>query len=260
MLIPLPPSLADKASLGNDGNWVTYSIQVGNPPKSFNVLPSTVLPDTWTINTGVCSSLTGNALTNCQANRGFLFSPSMSSTWEYLFDNSSLAFSLGIEGGYGWNPRDGGSFGHDTLILTSEKGSIPVSGSVIGSMNTNATATGFLGLASKQVTLTNPYTNETSITNSTLQILRDTGVIPSMSFSYSAGAIYSKSSALICYTKKTDFLKRQNNWIVDTGRIRFCQLRSEHCPIYICSRCQQCSECWLTLHFCHCGWQNHSTF
>ena len=191
---------ADKASLGNDGNWVTYSIQIGNPPKSFNVLPSTVLSDTWTINSDVCSSLTGNPLTNCQANRGFLFNPSMSSTWEYLFDNSSLAFSLGIEAGYGWSTRDGGSFGHDTLILTSEKGTVPVSGSVIGSMNTNATNTGLLGLASKQVTLTDQYTNETSVTNSLLQILRDAGTIPSMSYSYSAGAFYSKSSILIfCY-------------------------------------------------------------
>ena len=81
-------------------------------------------------------------------------------------------------------------FGTDNIFLSSSKGPVPIFNTVVGSMNTNETSLGLLGLHAKpnifSVDGSNVYHN------STLQTLKDSKIIPSLSYSYNAGAYYSK--------------------------------------------------------------------
>lgn len=117
---------------------------------------------------------------NCSQLRGNLFTISDSTTWQ-----DQKGWTLGAEANAGWDQYDAGEFGYDALSLATPKGAASVKQLAIAAINTTDTYTGVLGLAARNVTLTEQ-------TPSLLATLRNASQIPSLSYSYTAGANYSK--------------------------------------------------------------------
>ena len=190
------------------------------------MLPSTLIPTTWAISTTACSI---SDPPNCSQLRGNLFSFSQSTSWK-----DQKTWSLSVENAFGWNPKDSGDFGFDDLTLASPAGAVGVHGSVIASLtNVTDSYTGLLGLAARNVTLSEN-------TPSLLAIMRNANQIPSLSYSYTAGAEYSKLEPLR-FRILVD-RSRQDSRSSHTGRLRCIQLQPEWCVLRVWPNGRQLSH------------------
>ncbi|MCJ1378580.1 hypothetical protein MMC17_001679 [Xylographa soralifera] len=156
--------------IGNDGSWSTVAIRVGNPPQWLNVFPSTASQETWVIGQDGCGE-SGPSV--CSADRGGLFSVNASSSWQNV-GGYELGLDIQLFG------MGSGYYGYDTIAL-SENVSMP--SQVISVVNETQYWLGFLGLGTKASNFTNvdKPTFLSSLANQT---------IPSLSYSYTAGASY----------------------------------------------------------------------
>jgi hypothetical protein len=136
-----------------------------------------VLPDTWVIDSLTCDN--NHIIQDCSILRGNTFNPGSSASWVPV-NGTSSTYSLGAEAIHGWDQSDYGEFGVDVLSVNTPKGIVPVKNTIIGSMNTNDTAIGFLGLNPKNLTFGNA-------TPSLISTMYESGIIPSLSYSYHAG-------------------------------------------------------------------------
>ncbi|MCJ1390706.1 hypothetical protein MMC18_003567 [Xylographa bjoerkii] len=156
--------------VGNDGSWSPVTIRIGNPPQWLNVLPSTASQETWVIGQDGCGE---SGISICSADRGGLFSVNGSSSWQSVggYDLGLDTQIFGLGSGY---------YGYDTIAL-SENVSMP--GQVISVVNETEYWLGLLGLGTKASNFTNQNkpTFLSSLANQT---------IPSLSYSYTAGAPY----------------------------------------------------------------------
>lgn len=176
---------------GDDGKWSTFAIEVGTPPQSFRILPSTTVAETWVPYPPGCEgSLAG--ISDCGSLRGvddFNGQPSLglqtnaSSTWD-LIGIYELAAEKNLWG-YAGNP---GYYGYDTVSLEQYKSpeSATLKSQTVAGMSTWNSWLGVLGLGTARAYFdTEQKTNLALIEN-----LANKNLTPGMSFGYAAGASY----------------------------------------------------------------------
>lgn len=127
---------------------------------------------------------------NCESLRGAvdnnaLFNPNRSTSWE-----DAGTWSLAAELNLGYDPSNGGNYGYDTLGVSTSRGGLVLEHQVVSGILTDQFYMGTLGLAER----TPAFNNQTQ--TSFITSLREKKRIPSLSFGYTAGAVYSKSHAL----------------------------------------------------------------
>lgn len=157
---------------GLDGIWSPVSVRVGSPPQWVDVFVSTACQETWVVGPGGCD---GTA--QCATERGGLFYPNESKTWE---DQGSYALGLDTQLGFDGN----GVYGFDDIAFNDQ---ISVPSQMIGVINTTDDWLGFFGLGVEP-------TNFTSADKPTFldSIVENQSLVPSHSYGYTAGAHYSK--------------------------------------------------------------------
>ena len=153
---------------------ISITIRVGDPPQWLNVLPSTASQETWVIGQEGCGD-SGPSI--CSTDRGGLFSVNSSTSWENVggYDLGLDTQLFGLGSGY---------YGYDTIALSEN---VSMSSQVISVVNETQYWLGYLGLGTKA-------SNFTSIDKPTFLSSMANQTIPSLSYSYTAGAPYRKCS------------------------------------------------------------------
>ena len=125
----------------------------------------------------------------CPQSRGDLFDTSQSNTWSVLGN-----YSLGIELNLGYN--DPATYGLDTVALglSNATGGPSLQGQVVAGVETYDYYTGLFGLGNQPVNFTGS-TDLKNLTDTTphpsfLTTMKSQKLIPSLSWAYTAGAIY----------------------------------------------------------------------
>ncbi|KAI1815446.1 acid protease [Poronia punctata] len=171
---------------GNDGPWSTFDLRVGSDEQDVRVTVSTASPQTFVVlSDGGCSDSTFEKVPdNCAVSRGKLFNPEDSSSWTKVGKYGINADGVGLEANLGYYQE--AEFGLETLGL-GLTGPRLKNQTVAGVTSADHFYLGAFGLNSQPV-------NFTSIGNysapSFLTTLKDQGHIPSLSWSYTAGAKY----------------------------------------------------------------------
>jgi hypothetical protein len=192
--VPAPVTVApDQNWLGIDGAWNTFTLRVGEARQSVQVLVSTASQQIWAINRMACISNTTdpetgaitalNALNSeCESSRGYLFNSTTSETWQQKgFYQLWIEKNLGLVGN--------GLYGFDSVGLGRAGETGPsVQNTTIGTLVTANFWLGHIGVHSKS---TNFSVFEESVP-SYMTTLFDQKSIPSLSFGYTAGALYRK--------------------------------------------------------------------
>ncbi|KAL1637501.1 hypothetical protein SLS56_000639 [Neofusicoccum ribis] len=170
---------------GNDGNWSSFRISVGNPGQDFRVLVSTRGNVPWVPTSEGCNA--GD--NNCGPRRGVQnfdgdlstgFQPGRSNTWKMLD-----IYSLDLEKNLDVNDT-GGIYGFDTVRLgfSHDPNTLEVNGSQLVAVSSNSSYMGILGLSDAL----SDVSNTDKPVNSFIQDLNDSNQIPSLSYGYTAGA------------------------------------------------------------------------
>ena len=176
-------------SEGNDGPWSTFDIHVGTPPQPVRVLVSFSVGHTQVIRTqGGCLATDPST---CAQDRGGLFSKNLSTTWQevgfYALDTKENL--NGYSGDYG-----SGDFGFDAMALgPAASGGIRLESQTISAIATKDFYLGYLDLNRKPTNFTDIDRKPISF----LESMKASGNIPSLSYAYSAGAQYSRVSAVV---------------------------------------------------------------
>ena len=156
---------------------------MGTPEQDVRVLVSTASPETWVVLPEGCA--TKDSI--CKDQRGQIFSPNTSSTWQ-----SYGAYELDSEGNLGLVGR--GNFGNDTLGLGVQgSGGPTLPHQIIGGITTQNFFVGMFGV--------NPAPTNISIGGdqpSYMSSLKNQNLIPSLSVGYTAGAQYRTSRSFCC--------------------------------------------------------------
>lgn len=174
---------------GNDGNWSSFVVRVGTPEQNFYVLPSSATGEIIVpyfagcrptdLKAHDCATLRG--VFDMNQHQGFLANASKS--WQEVgFYGMLLESKLGY--------ADNASYGIDNVgLMLQNSGGPTLKDQVVGSVRKMPFFVGFFGLSPKA----SNFTDFDNPQRSYLTTLRDEGLIPSLSFAYSAGAAYSKS-------------------------------------------------------------------
>jgi Eukaryotic aspartyl protease len=176
-------SSADTTRDGNDGPWSTFVFQVGTPPQTVKLLPSTASYETWVIAPEGCQA--GDP-SDCHTMRGELYNYNTSSTWDpNLTNTSTQVYPLELEVQLGYTGKGRYGFDDVTFGYIGSGGLLVKNQSIAGI----ATKNYFMGLFG----LTPRSKNFTSFNNpipSFMQSLQNQSRIPSLSWSYTAGNQY----------------------------------------------------------------------
>ncbi|KAI0191942.1 acid protease [Astrocystis sublimbata] len=171
---------------GNDGPWSTFFLRVGDPEQDVRVTVSTASPESFVVLSefGCSDSVFEDVPDDCAVSRGMLFNQNDSSTWHELGQFGINQNGVGLEANLGYSQRS---------IFAQEKLGLGLTGPTLENQTVAGIATAdpfYLGLFG----LNNQPVNFTSLGNfsspSFLTTLKDKGMIPSMSWSYTAGAKY----------------------------------------------------------------------
>lgn len=173
--LSVPPS---PTWYGDDGTWSAVSIRVGSPQQWIDVLVNTVSSETWIPGAGSC--VVNDTL--CVSNKGGIFSPLKSSTWQ-----EEGFFDLGVD--YQLGNTGYAEYGLDNLTFGTTGITIPTAiiGTFNGSEGTNTTSY-FNGLFGLGITPGN-FTNITPL-SAIAALVEQVGAIPSHSYGYTPGASY----------------------------------------------------------------------
>lgn len=175
---------------GVDGPWSSFDLRVGTPEQPVRVLVSTASPQTMVVvSDGGCSDTIFNATggpvpQGCAGSRGNLFTRNASSTWQDMGLYEINQNGVGLEANLGYSQR--AEFGLETLAI-----------GLLGPSLSNQTVAGiatpepfYMGIFG----LNNQPVNYSNVGNysapSFLTTLKDQKKIPSLSWSYTAGAKY----------------------------------------------------------------------
>ncbi|KAF2798914.1 acid protease [Melanomma pulvis-pyrius CBS 109.77] len=173
---------------GNDGSWSTFKISVGTPGQDFRVLPSTKSGETYVIVPegcieGIdgpnCSNLRGAEVFQSSQSPGFQVN--MSSSWSTIGQ-----YSVDLEERLNYTGQ--GLFGFDTVSLGSaaDKSSLSLDHQVVAGVADLDYYMGNLALGTPD----SSFSSLSQSIDSFLFQLRNSTKIPSLSFSYTAGAKY----------------------------------------------------------------------
>ncbi|KAF2160200.1 hypothetical protein M409DRAFT_70565 [Zasmidium cellare ATCC 36951] len=181
--------------LGNDGNWSTFAINVGTPPKTLFVLPSTSGRSTWVVLPQGCGAEADPS--TCNTTRGEVFDPSLSSTFKRVGDpNKFYQLNFGPEEDLSpllppaLNYTGASLPGTDVLGFGTDSNDAPtLDNQLIVGYATKVPYVGQLGLASANETVVSLQEPERSV----LEALQSIDAISSQYWGYTAGAIYRDS-------------------------------------------------------------------
>ena len=169
---------------GIDGSWNTFNLRVGTPAQTVRVQISTSSQQTWVVAPRGCEGLN---LSNCDNNRGDIFYSNESSTWE-----SIGRYYLGLEENLDYSGD--ADYGYDVVALMGVgEGGPTLKNTTVGTFGAEDFWFGHFGVDPKPTNFSS--FNEPS--PSYMTILSDQKLIPSISFGYTAGAQYRKSTARI---------------------------------------------------------------
>ncbi|KFX89411.1 hypothetical protein V490_07044 [Pseudogymnoascus sp. VKM F-3557] len=171
---------------GNDGPWSTFDLRVGTPEQNVRVLVSTASPESMVVLSeyGCSTTVFSTMPPDCAVSRGNLFNVNKSSSWIDMGTYGINQNGVGLEANLGYNQR--AQFGLERMGI-----------GLIGPSLSNQTVAGiatpkpfYLGILG----LNNQPVNFTSLGNysspSLLTTLKEENKIPSLSWSYTAGANY----------------------------------------------------------------------
>ncbi|KAI7184775.1 acid protease [Hortaea werneckii] len=192
---PFPLALQPSWSFdGDDGSWSSFLIEVGNPPQSFRVLPSTSVSEVWVPLPQGCQGIMSD-VSDCGDRRGVNaindtaslgFQTNITSTWEAIG-----IYKLEAEQTLFGNDNDA-LYGLDTVSISLlDSSGQNFSSSKLDSQTVAGFATGdfwlgSLGLGSAQANFTTESENIPSLITS----LKSKNLTGSASFGYAAGAAY----------------------------------------------------------------------
>ena len=188
---PFPAPIVIPASQdfdGNDGPWSSFTLQIGTPPQDVKVFISTAGYQTLPI---VPEGCTPNDPPGCDNLRGGVFIPSQSDTWVQNNDTANGTFTLALEENLGYTGN--GEFGYDTVGLGWQGSNGPsLDQQIVGGIATKEFYLGLFGL--------NPRPTNFSTFNdpvpSYIANLKEEGLVPSLSWSYTAGNQYRPGTVL----------------------------------------------------------------
>lgn len=167
---------------GNDGPWSSFALWIGTPWQSVEVFISTKASYIWAVLPEGCRS---RDPPGCIKTRGGVYSPSSSPSWVY-----AGLFALDLEANLNYSVN--GNFGFDTVGLGWQgSGGPTLEHRVVAGIATTDFYLGQFGVAAKSIniTLDDPQP-------SFLSTLWGKDLILSLSFAYTAGAPYRRSSIL----------------------------------------------------------------
>ena len=167
---------------GNDGPWSTFPVQIGNPPQVIEVLISTASEQTWAILPQGCTDFDPP---NCVELRGNQFNPNSSRTWTRNNVTSTGIFELSLESELGYTGD--GAYGYDTVQLgwPGSNGS-SLNHQIVAGISTKEFFLGILGVNPRSTN----FTTFDDPVPSFLSSLKQNKMIPSLSWSYTAGNQY----------------------------------------------------------------------
>ncbi|KAL9121151.1 MAG: hypothetical protein Q9187_002296 [Circinaria calcarea] len=160
---------------GDDGLWSSFALRVGTPEQVVRVLISTAGQATWVVIPFGCQ---GSTVSNCDQSRGGLFHYTESESW-----NSTGNYFLGLELNLDYNVS--GLYGHDKVAL-GFSGAAPLESQVIAGIADEYYYVGMFGLGQQPTNLSTYDNSQPSF----LATLKTRNMIPSLSWSYTAGAHY----------------------------------------------------------------------
>jgi hypothetical protein len=174
---------------GNDGPWSSFTIEIGTPAQSINVLISTASYQTWGVDPAGCTSTDPST---CPTSRGRFYNNSASTSWEPNEANITTdIYDLELESNLGYSGK--GRYGFDDITLGYLGGSGPtLANQTVASIAAKDFYMGIFGVkpqASNFTSLTDPVP-------SFMQNLRAQSTIPSLSWAYTAGNQYRKQLLL----------------------------------------------------------------
>ncbi|KAH8885282.1 acid protease [Thozetella sp. PMI_491] len=177
---------------GNDGPWSTFDLRVGTPEQYVRALVSTASPETIVVLSSYgCSQDVFHPVpvpASCAVSRGMMFNASASKTWQDQGNYSINHDGSGLEANLGYSQIM--DFGLDTLglgLVAGANGPTLQNQTLSGVVYPSPFYLGTFGLNSEPVNLTNLGNSSTP---SYLTTLKKQKLIPSLSWSYTAGAIY----------------------------------------------------------------------
>ncbi|KAK4161346.1 aspartic peptidase domain-containing protein [Cladorrhinum sp. PSN259] len=171
---------------GNDGPWSTFDLRVGKPEQFVRVLVSTASPHALVpLEKYACSAQSFPAPpSDCAVSRGNLFDLNESSTWQNVGTYDINQDGVGLGATYGYSQPT--QFGFDNLA-------VGLNGPALENQTVGGIATpepfylGIIGLNNQPMNFTSLGNHSTS---SFITTLKDQNKIPSLSWSYTAGAKY----------------------------------------------------------------------
>ncbi|OJD34146.1 acid protease [Diplodia corticola] len=175
---------------GIDGPWSSFVLQVGTPAQQVRVDISIEGQETWVVAPTGCSGSTSD----CAKQRGGVFDSADSSTWQStttIWNNSGIyelsgliTESLGIDGN--------GEYGFDTVGLSFGGESGPaLDHTIVATFNTTDFYIGQFGASPNPTYFTVSNDNSSALDDpqeSFLSMLKRTGRVPSLSYSFTAGS------------------------------------------------------------------------
>lgn len=191
MALPIPAPIAVAPSqdfVGNDGPWSSFALQIGTPAQDVEVFVSTAGYQTWAV---VPQGCTSSDPPNCANLRGSEFLPSQSSSWTQNNVTTNGTFTLGLETNLGYTGN--GEFGYDTIVLGWQgSGGPSLDQQIIAGIATKEFYLGIFGLNPRPTN----FTNFNDPVPSYMSTLKQKSMIPSLSWSYTAGNQYRLNKVL----------------------------------------------------------------
>jgi hypothetical protein len=180
---------------GNDGPWSSFTIEIGTPAQSINVLVSTASYQTWGVDPAGCTS---NDPSDCATLRGRFYNNSASTSWDPNTSNiTTTIYDLDLESDLGYSGK--GRYGFDNITLGYLGGGGPtLANQTVASIATKDFYMGVFGLkpqASNFTSLTDPIP-------SFMQNLRTQSIIPSLTWAYTAGNQYREQNSINMYIEE----------------------------------------------------------
>lgn len=164
---------------GNDGPWSTFTVQVGTPAQNVRVLISTAGSATWVVVPEGCPD---GGVFDCTDLRGQSFNLNASSTWKFN-DYYELVLESNLDyagtGGFGFDKVGIGWQGDGGPVLENQ---------VVAGIAIEDFWLGSFGLTPRPTNFSNFNDPQPSF----VETLKNKSMIPSLSWSYTAGAPYRK--------------------------------------------------------------------
>lgn len=176
---------------GDDGNWSTFILRVGNPAQNFYVLPASATGEIVLPHPKGCTA-NGTNLPDCGARRGVMSIDGQPSpgfqTYRSVSWKDMGTWDLGLETRLDFDV--GAAYGTDQVgLMLQNSGGPTLLHQVVGTIKDYDFYIGLFGLSPFAANFSN-YDNPIQ---SYLSTLKDDKIIPSLTYSYTAGAYYSEN-------------------------------------------------------------------